>query len=275
MTTYVDGRVDAAPPTCQEESGVGTQARRTTAVCDPPATTRWSHAEVVELPRHPTSSLSDAYDMLLHELRTPLAAASVAVDVASAVYAGPAAEMLNVAALAILDAQRVVRYFSQMRAFGVGDALLHVEPHAVRSLIDRACALVPAVRVEIMAPDTLPTVAADGLWLTHALANILDNAAKHADVPDPVQVVASMSTEGWVTISARDMGLGIPLAQQEGAFGRRGRDGCCDDLTSQGLGLSLARSFVTAMGGELLLESDGQTGTTVSLVVPIVTCDER
>jgi len=116
-------------------------------------------------------------------------------------------------------------------------------------------------------------VAADELWLTQTLVNLIDNAVKHTRSPDPVQIVVRCSAPDWVLISVIDAGAGVPLDRQHEIFGPYVKGARSDDLTSQGLGLSIARYFVTAMGGDMWLESDGHRGTTLSFTVPVASGD--
>src|SRR2546430_623561 len=64
-------------------------------------------------------------------------------------------------------------------------------------------------------------------------------------------------------------GCGIPPNQQQAIFRPYVGGARSDDLTSQGLGLSIARYCVTAMGGDIWVESDGHRGATLSFTLPL------
>jgi signal transduction histidine kinase len=221
-----------------------------------------------------------AHDALLHEVRTPLSAASYALDAVARVYAGAAqadaaqiAPMLRTARCGVREAQSLVRWFSQLRTIAHGSPRPAVSTVAVRTIIERAVTLVPSARVHVTVAADVPPVAADELWLTQTLINLIDNAVKHMRPSDPVQVAVRCAAPDRVLIAVIDTGPGVPLDRQHEIFGPYVRGTRSDDLTSQGLGLSIARYFVTAMGGDMWVESDGHSGTTFSFTLPAASGD--
>ena len=216
------------------------------------------------------------HDALLHELRTPLSAASYALDAVARVYDGAApadaaqiVPMLWTARCGVGEAQSLVRWFSQLRTISQRSPHPDVSTVAVRTIVERAVTLVPTARVHVVVAADVPPVAADELWLTQTLVNLIDNAVKHTRSPDPVQVAGRHAGPDRVLISVIDTGAGVPLDRQHEIFGPYVRGARSDDLTSQGLGLSIARYFVTAMGGDMWVESDGHSGTTLSFTLPV------
>jgi signal transduction histidine kinase len=223
-----------------------------------------------------------AHDTLLHELRTPLGAASHALDAVVRVHDGASranaaqiAPMLRTARCGVREAQSLVRWFSQLRTIAHGSPRPVVSTVAVRTIIERAVTLVPSARVHVAVAADVPPVAVDELWLTQALINLIDNAVKHTRSADPVQVAVRCAAADRVLISVIDTGAGVPLDRQHEIFGPYVRGARSDDLTSQGLGLSIARYFVTAMGGDMWVESDGHSGTTLSFTLPVASADGK
>jgi signal transduction histidine kinase len=221
-----------------------------------------------------------AHDALLHELRTPLGAASYALDAVARVYDGAAhadatqiAQMLRTARGGVREAQSLVRWFSQLRTIAQSSPCPAVSTVAVTTIIDRAVTLVPTARVHVVVAADVPPVAADELWLTQTLINVIDNAVKHTRSPDPVQVAVRCTAPDRVLISVIDTGVGVPPGRQHEIFGPYVKGARSDDLTSQGLGLSIARYFVTAMGGDMWVESHGHSGTTLSFTLPVASGD--
>ena len=133
----------------------------------------------------------------------------------------------------------------------------------------------PNARVHVVVAADVPPVAADELWLTQILINLIDNAVKHTRSPDPVQVAVRRAAPDRVLISVIDTGAGVSLDRQHEIFAPYVSGARSDDLTSQGLGLSIARYFVTAMGGDMWVESDGHTGTTLSFTLPVASGDGK
>ena len=102
--------------------------------------------------------------------------------------------------------------------------------------------------------------------LERAVANLLDNAVRHARS----RVVVTVSEAGGLAVvSVADDGPGIAAADRDRVFGRFTR---LDDARSAGggagLGLAIARDIAERHGGELRLAADGQ-GARFVLELPI------
>jgi two-component system sensor histidine kinase KdpD len=213
-------------------------------------------------------------DVLMHELRAPLGAISYTLAqlatrsaVAKSAYA---MRLLHTAQLAIEDAQVMLRWFSQIQTLVTGVASPTLTAVSVKETVDRALALLPAMatHVQVAVPENIPPVHADQLWLTHVLTNLLENAVKYAAPSAVAQAVATGTVEGDVIISVTTPGGGIPRGAQQMVFRPYVRGARSDDLTSKGLGLSITQHLVTAMGGEISVESDGTTNVTFRVKLP-------
>ncbi|MET0159765.1 MAG: ATP-binding protein, partial [Acidimicrobiales bacterium] len=99
--------------------------------------------------------------------------------------------------------------------------------------------------------EDLPPVVADRALLERVVANLVDNALKMAPAGTPVRVEAGTVPEG-VDIRVVDQGPGIASREREQVFEPFQRT--TDHGTGVGLGLAIARGFLDAMGGEILLE---------------------
>jgi two-component system sensor histidine kinase KdpD len=120
-------------------------------------------------------------------------------------------------------------------------------------------------RVEIDVPEDLPLVDADPGLLERVLANLLDNALRHGG-DGPVQVVATSGAES-AKLAIVDHGPGVAEADRERLFTPFQR---MDDRASGvGLGLSVARGFMEAMGGALVADRSPGGGLTMRLRVPL------
>ncbi|QNI08321.1 sensor histidine kinase KdpD [Mycobacterium kubicae] len=213
-----------------------------------------------------------------HDLRTPLAAAKVAVSSlrAADVAFSPedTAELLatieesidQLTALVgnLLDSSRlaagVVRpelnrvYLEEV----VQRALISIGKGATgfyRSAIDR-------VKVDV--GDAV--VLADAGLLERVLANLIDNALRYA--PDCVVRVNAGRVGNRVLINVIDEGPGIPHGTEEQLFESFQRLGDHDNTTGVGLGMSVARGFVEAMGGTISAGDTPGGGLTVVVDFP-------
>jgi two-component system sensor histidine kinase KdpD len=116
------------------------------------------------------------------------------------------------------------------------------------------------VRVEV--PVDLPEVHSDPGLLERVLANLLENAVRHA--PKGVPPLVSASALGdRVGIRVLDRGLGIPSQSYDQVFAPFQRLGDTDNQTGVGLGLALSRGLTEAMGGTLTPEETPGGGLTM------------
>lgn len=118
-----------------------------------------------------------------------------------------------------------------------------------------------AVRLGI--DPEIPALTADAAQLERAFANLFANAVRHGG-GHPV-LVRSREVGGRLVVRVVDQGPGIPEPERERIFEpfyRRGGGG-------SGLGLSIARGFVEANGGELTVESVPGQGSTFVVSFPL------
>jgi signal transduction histidine kinase len=120
-----------------------------------------------------------------------------------------------------------------------------------------------------LAPD-LPPVMADADRLVDVLANLIDNARKFSPPGSPV-TVRGRAVGAELRISVEDRGPGIPPEERERIFDRfyqiqRGPD---RQAGGSGLGLYIARGYVTAMGGRIWVEGAGGGGSAFVVALPL------
>ncbi|WP_027499264.1 sensor histidine kinase [Rhodococcus sp. UNC363MFTsu5.1] len=92
-------------------------------------------------------------------------------------------------------------------------------------------------------------VMADSGLLERVLANLVDNALRYA--PDSMVRIAAAPVKDRVLITVADTGPGIARGAEEQIFDSFQRLGDRDMSTGVGLGLSVVRGFVEAMGGSV------------------------
>jgi signal transduction histidine kinase/CheY-like chemotaxis protein len=117
-------------------------------------------------------------------------------------------------------------------------------------------------------PDTPATILTDEVALTSILRNLLSNGIKYTDHGE-VRLDARV-TGPRLEISVADTGIGIPAGLHDHVFEefyqvpgvRRG---------GTGLGLPYARRLAGMLGGDLMLTSELDSGTTVVLGLPLIT----
>jgi signal transduction histidine kinase len=130
--------------------------------------------------------------------------------------------------------------------------------------------------VAISVSERLPVVVTDPARIDLILTNLLSNAIKYSDPDKPVRHVDidALDTEpGWWGLIVRDNGLGIPQDDVSAIFDRFTRAHAHRDaelgIDGSGLGLTIAKESVIALGGAIACQSVLGEGTVFELRVPI------
>jgi two-component system, OmpR family, sensor histidine kinase KdpD len=208
-----------------------------------------------------------------HDLRTPLAAAKVAVsslrseDIAFSPE--DTAELLATIEESIDQLTALVGNLldSSRLAAGVVRPELHrvyLEETVQRALVSIGKGATGFYRsaidrVKVDVGDAV--VMADAGLLERVLANLIDNALRYA--PNSMVRVNAGQVGDRVLINVIDEGPGIPLGAEDQLFEAFQRLGDHDNTTGVGLGMSVARGFVEAMGGTIAASDTPGGGLTV------------
>lgn len=196
-----------------------------------------------------------------HDLRTPLAAAKAAVSSLRAddVAFSPddTAELLATVEESVDQLTDLVGNLldsSRLAAGVIRPALtkVYLEEVVQRALIGigRRSNVFGRGRLDQVKVEVGPTVAmADAGLLERVLANVIDNALRYAS--DSVVRVTAGRVGARVLINVADEGRGLPPGGELHAFDPFQRLGDRDNTSGVGLGLSVARGFVEAMGGTI------------------------
>lgn len=126
----------------------------------------------------------------------------------------------------------------------------------VRSVADEAATAGDGVGVVVRGPAELAASVDEGT-VRRAVANLLDNAIRHAPAGTAVEVDVG-ATAGQTFVTVADHGAGIPPDEQAHAFERFWR--ARPDAGGTGLGLPIARQVAIAHGGDLTVTSPGPAG---------------
>ncbi len=193
-----------------------------------------------------------------HDLRTPLASIKVAVsDLREpGIVLGEAArrDLLETIEEQTDRLTRLVSTVLELWRLEAGARRPKREPVEVDDLIDEAAALVEtsldASRLRRLIAADLPPLEADPTLIAQALANLLENAARHSPSGAEILVEAMprRGHAGEVELAVSDSGPGVPPDQREMIFDlfHRGTGG-----GRAGLGLAIAKAFVEVHGGHI------------------------
>ncbi len=213
-----------------------------------------------------------------HELRTPLSLVQGYLESTLRRGQNLTAAQREGLEIAAAEASRTTRLLSEildLARLDNGQGALKLEPADLQDVIHTAVAIAttsqpspePRVRVKACAP-VIATV--DRPKLCTALVELIDNALRHSDPQQLVQV--SLTTQpGWATIQVQDQGAGIPTFCQGDIFEPFYRVDEARSRTSggTGLGLTLVRSLVEVMAGQVSVQSQPLCGSVFTLRIPI------
>jgi len=124
--------------------------------------------------------------------------------------------------------------------------------------------------LRVTVPPGLPMLRLDLFLMEHALANVLDNAAKFSP-PGSTVSVAARREDGEVVLEIGDAGRGIRAEDRERVLEPFHRGSHSDaGPAGTGLGLAICRAFVEANAGKVAILGDGAgRGTRVQLRLPV------
>jgi K+-sensing histidine kinase KdpD len=220
-----------------------------------------------------------------HELRTPL---SSIMGAATVLAGAPAVQREpQLAALANVVREEAVRLNNDIQNLldatrissqGVEPKLSWTEPiDIVNSALERRRAMLAGHQVDVRLPDDLPLIYVDSVLVEQAFVQIIDNAGKYSAAGSKIEIEGHRQGD-QITLSVTDHGAGI-APEDKANVGERFFRGSrhAATTTGSGLGLWIAKAFLSAHGGTLTMDSvDEGGGTTVSLhlPVPLMTDDE-
>jgi signal transduction histidine kinase len=111
-------------------------------------------------------------------------------------------------------------------------------------------------------------VAVDMDGVKAIMRHLLSNAVQYSPDDTPVEVMLTVEA-GWLRLSVRDQGIGIPQADHEKVFDPFHRGSNIGTIGGTGLGLSIVQQYVEQMKGRITFESAEGQGTTFHVALPV------
>lgn len=146
---------------------------------------------------------------------------------------------------------------------------------SVNDRVDELSSIASRARVTIEVADGDDfVIVGDQRGLDRILVNLLANAIKFTPPGGQISVTLSATPDGFARFQLVDTGRGIPPDELERVFERFHRVTEKDEFVpGTGLGLPIVRDLVQRMGGRIELQSDGKTGTTAIVELPLYATD--
>ena len=206
-----------------------------------------------------------------HDLRTPLAGITAAVTTLRQpdVHVDDADrdELLATIERSADRLADLIANLLDLSRLQAGALHLDPQPVAVDEIVARALLDRHLHEVVNAVADDLPLVLADPGLLERVVANLADNAHRHATPGTTVEVQAQATPED-VQVAVVDHGPGVDEADWDSIFVPFQRLDDRSTDTGVGLGLAIARGFTDAMGGTLLPAHSPGGGLTMTITLP-------
>ena len=212
-----------------------------------------------------------------HEVRTPLAALSAAVEsyeIGGEISAEEDQQLRRVMGRQLRRLGRLVDDLSELSRIETGDLPLELADLELKALLtdlvedfaERASQ--EGVRLVLRGQDV--HVRADALRIQQAFANLIDNAIKYGGEGSTVEIEVSTSGTAAV-VRVIDHGEGVPLAERERIFRRFYRidKSRSQDVSGTGLGLAITKHLVLLHRGTIDVENTPGAGATFVVSLPL------
>ena len=218
-----------------------------------------------------------------HELRSPLASVRLMAESLDQGKIADSEKQRGYYRLIVQECRRLSALVENVLDFSriqQGRKQYEFEPVDLLALMRQTTAsMVPIAaerQVGLILEDLPPGIADlqpcwDGPAVQQALANLVDNAIKHAPPGTDVKVgTAYAEAVRTIRITVEDMGQGIPAEEQERIFEpfyRRGSE-LRRETRGIGIGLSIVKHVAEAHGGRVLVHSAPGQGSHFTLELP-------
>jgi signal transduction histidine kinase len=231
---------------------------------------------MLERIEHLLYGVKDVSDNIAHDLKTPLSRLRSRAETA---LSGPADVANYRAALetTIEDSDQLIKTFNallliaRIEAGSPDGAMGQVDAsEIVRDVVELYEPVADETGAELVVEAGEPVLmTASRELLGQALANLIDNAMKHAEGTPGLRIVVSTAREAQTfVLRVADNGPGIPAADRERALQRFVRLEKSRSKPGSGLGLSLVAAVARLHDGTIEL-GDGSPGLVVTLRLPL------
>lgn len=119
----------------------------------------------------------------------------------------------------------------------------------------------------------------DAKKLQRVMMNLISNSVKYTEKGGITLLVSHQKEESGISLSVtvKDTGTGITEEKRPGLFADNSQSDNWGEREEgeDGLGISISKALVEAMGGKIIMESEAPKGASVHFTIPQVVFDER
>lgn len=223
---------------------------------------------------------SDFINNMTHELKTPLATISLAIDALTnekvihdtdkiKTYSGMIKEenkRMNKQVEKILQAARLEKEEIKL-------SKVELDAHQVISKVADNILLQIQEKngtLSLKLSASNPVIEADEVHFSNIIFNLLDNAMKYSNDAPHIEVQTLNTGNGMLSIKIKDNGIGMDRETQSRIFEKfyRAHTGNLHNVKGFGLGLSYVKAIVDAHNGKIKVESVLGKGSTFTVILP-------
>jgi len=222
---------------------------------------------------------NDFIGNMTHELKTPIATVSVAVEALKNFNAlqDPVRtqEYLDISASELQRLSLLVDKVLKLSMFEKEELELKTEEFDLKALVEEVMDSMRLqfekfrARLTIGAEGADFSLRADKLHITSVIFNLLDNALKYSKLHPSIRV-DMLAEPQQLILSVTDNGMGIPSAYQQKIFEKffRVPTGDHHNVKGYGLGLSYVSYVLQRQGGRISVESEEGAGSRFTIRIP-------
>lgn len=222
---------------------------------------------------------SEFVSLVSHELRTPLTNIHGGIELVLQ-NLDPCAESSS-RILRVVQSEgerlgKLVRHILDVSALQAGQLQLNCGLVVLRPIIYLLITHFevnhPNHQIIVNFPSQIQPVWADEDRLTDIISNLISNAIKYSPDGGEILIEAKSDNNGFLHLSIKDYGVGIPLSEQERLFQPFYRgENASKTAQGYGLGLYFCYELIQAHNGKIWVDSNGKSGegTTFHLSLPV------
>ena len=211
-----------------------------------------------------------------HELRNPLTNIRSWLESAQDGFTRTDTQLVDLLHEEALILQHIVQDLADLAEADAGTLRMHPAPTNLRDVLlqvmdaHHSAAHTAGVKLDVVAPDNLPTVSADPVRIRQVVGNLVSNGIRYTPAGGSVTLRTWAETD-FVAVTIEDTGIGIEPEDLPRIFDRfwRADPSRTRATGGSGLGLSIARQIAEAHSGTLTASSTPGVGTAVTLKLPL------
>ena len=236
--------------------------------------------EALERARQEEKSQQDFFNMMTHELKTPLTPIKGYLELLLEERFGPLnskqKESLEIIARSISLSQNLIEDLASISKLESGRMQLNLAHVDLAEIVKEAVqemtgfAMQKEIRIDLRLDADMPAIEADKGAIMRVLTNLVHNAVKFTPERGRIQVEAKKAGK-QVQVCVADNGIGITQNEITRLFQKfyQVKSALSQEFKGTGLGLSICKGLIESHGGRIWVESELGKGATFCFTLPL------